>query len=166
VGDAAALRSGIPPGETNYGIIRFPPVPVARTVRNGDKIRLGRVTLQAVATPGHTPGCTTWTARITDRGRPLDVVFPCSVTVAGNKLVGNRRYPGIVAEYRASLARLAALPADVVLPGHPEMADVIERQRAGTLIAPGLLASMVVRARDDFDRELAKQTRAAAERPR
>lgn len=166
VGDAAALRSGIPPGETNYGIIRFPPVPVARTVRNGDKIRLGRVTLQAVATPGHTPGCTTWTTRITDRGRPLDVVFPCSVTVAGNKLVGNRRYPGIVADYRASLARLAALPADVVLPGHPEMADVIERQKAGTLIAPGLLASMVVRARDDFDRELAKQSRAAAERPR
>ena len=56
--------------------------------------------------------------------------------------------------------------SDVVLPGHSEMADVIERQRAGTLIAPGLLASMVVRARDDFDRELAKQTRAAAERPR
>lgn len=164
--DAAALRTGIPPGETSYGVIRFPPVAVGRAVRDGERVRLGRVSLRAVATPGHTPGCTTWTMKVTDRGRPLDVVFPCSVTVAGNRLVGNRRYSGIVADYRTSIARLAALPADVVLPGHPEMADVAGRRKAGTLVAPGLLREMAVKARDDFDREAAKQTRAAADKAR
>ena len=163
--DAAALESGIPPGEVSYGVIRFPAVTVGRRVRDRDRVRLGNVTLRAVATPGHTPGCTTWTMQVADRGRRRDVVFPCSVTVAGNRLIGNRRYPGIVADFRASFARLAALKADVVLPAHPEGADVFARARSGTLVAPGLLRTMVVKARDDFDRELAKQTRAARPAP-
>lgn len=161
--DVPALESGIPPGEVSYGVIRFPAVKVERGVRDRETVRLGSTSLRAVATPGHTPGCTTWTLRIADRGRRRDVVFPCSVTVAGNRLVGNRRYPGIVADFRTSFARLAALRADVVLPGHPESADVLGRAKSDTLVAPGLLRTIVVKARDDFDRELAKQTRAARE---
>lgn len=160
-GDAEALETGTPPGETNYGVIRFPAVPVARRVRDGERVTLGGTTLRAVATPGHTPGCTTWTMRIVQGRRPLDVVFPCSVTVAGNKLFGNTRYPGIVQDYRASIARLAALPADVVLPAHPEMADVLERAKTGRLVAPGLLRQIVLKARDDFDREFLRQGRVA-----
>ena len=160
-GDVEALRTGTPPGETDYGIVRFPPVPVSRGVRNGDTVTLGDVTLRAVATPGHTPGCTTWTMRVTERGRPLNIVFPCSVSVAGNRLIGNRRYPGIVADYRASFERLAALPADVALPMHPEGADVFGRARNGTLVAPGLLRTMTATAREDFEREWRKQGRIA-----
>lgn len=157
VRDAEAMRTGTPPGETNYGVIRFPAARVDRALRDQDTIRLSGVTIRAIATPGHTPGCMTYTMQVIERGRRLNVVFPCSVSVAGNKLVGNRRYPGIVDDFRTSFARLAALPADVVLPAHPEGADVAERARAGTLIAPGLLRTIVLRARDGFDRDLAKQ---------
>lgn len=159
--DAAAVRTGTPPGETSYGVIRFPAVPVDRAVRDGDTVTLGGVTLTAVSTPGHTPGCTTWTMRVVERGRPLNVVFPCSVTVAGNLLFANRAYPGIAQDFRSSFARLAALPADVVLPAHPEGADVLERARTGNWVAPGLLRQIVVKARDDFDRELIRQGRTA-----
>ncbi|MGJ3629964.1 hypothetical protein AB5I41_30060 [Sphingomonas sp. MMS24-JH45] len=70
----------------------------------------------------------------------------------------------IVTNYRASLARLAALPADVVLPGHPEMSEACSIASARARSSPpGLLRTTVLKARDDFDRELAKQTRAAAE---
>jgi len=163
--DVRALETGTPPGETSYGVIRFPPVQVDRGVRDGDKVTLGNVTLTARATPGHTPGCTTWTMRIPAKPRPLDVVFPCSVSVAGNRLIGNRAYPGIVADYRRSIAMLGTLHADIVLPSHPELADVIakgKRRQAGDMTAfvdPTLLPKIVAKAKIAFDADLAKQAR-------
>lgn len=156
-GDVEALRTGIPPGETRYEAVRFTAVKRVRAVRDGEVVALGHTRLTAVATPGHTPGCTTWTMRIVDKGRPLDVMFPCSLTVAGNRLVGNRRYPAIVQDFRRSFDRMDALRADVVLPMHPEFAGVMERRQRGDWVAPGLLRQMVVEARSDFARDLAQQ---------
>ncbi len=163
--DVPALETGVPPGETSYGVIRFPPFHVDRSVVDREKVTLGNVTLTARATPGHTPGCTTWTMQIPAKPRPLDVVFPCSVSVAGNRLIGNRAYPGIVADYRRSIAMLGTLPADIVLPSHPELADVIargKRHRAGDTTAfvdPTLLPKIVAKAKVAFDADLAKQAR-------
>lgn len=162
-GDRAALETGVPPGEVSYGVIPFPPVRVDRAVRDGERVTLGGVTLVAHATPGHTPGNTSWSMRVVDGGRALDVVFAGSLTVAGNRLVGNRRYPGIVADFRRSFAAVAALPADVVLPAHPEGADVLGRGRragageAGAFLAPGLLARMAREAGVAFEGELRRQ---------
>ncbi|WP_332798671.1 subclass B3 metallo-beta-lactamase [Sphingomonas sp. PB2P12] len=163
--DVRALETGVPPGETSYGVIRFPAVQVDRGVRDGDKVTLGNVTLTARATPGHTPGCTTWTMRIPAKPRALDVVFPCSVSVAGNRLIGNRAYPGIVADYRRSIAMLGTLHADIVLPSHPELADVIARGKrhaagdATAFVDPTLLPRIVAKARTGFVADLAKQAR-------
>jgi metallo-beta-lactamase class B len=156
-GDRNALESGIPPGETSYGVIRFPAVPVDRAVRDGDRVTLGDVSLRAVPTPGHTPGCTSWTMRIVQNRRPLDVLFACSLTVAGNRLVGNRRYPGIVADFRQSFDRLGAVKADVVLPFHPESVDLMSRVAKNTLIDRAVLPKMVGDARAAFAIDLAKQ---------
>lgn len=160
--DVPALRSGTPPGEVDYQAVRFAPVPVTRGVRDGDTLRFGGVTIRAVETPGHTPGCTSWTMRVNGNGRPLEVVFAGSLTAGGNILVGNRRYPGIVADYRRSFARLAALPADVVLPAHPEIADVMAHRVDGRWVQPGLLRRIADGASRDFDRELARQQAAAS----
>jgi metallo-beta-lactamase class B len=129
--DAGALRAGRHEADNENGHTRFPAVPVDRIVRDGETVRVGRIGITAVLTPGHTPGCTTWTMPVTGGGRTLRVVFPCSLTVAGNVLHNNRAYPGIVADYRSSFARLAAMPADVVLPMHPEIADVLGREARG-----------------------------------
>jgi glyoxylase-like metal-dependent hydrolase (beta-lactamase superfamily II) len=163
-GDVRAVATGVPPGETNYGVIRFPAVHVDRAVRDGDTVRLGNVTLTARATPGHTPGCTTWTMSIAGMPRPLRVVFPCSVSVAGNRLVGNTAYPGIVGDYRRSIAMLSTLPAEIVLPSHPELADVLARGKrraagdAKAFIDPTLLPAIVAKARTALSAELAKQS--------
>jgi metallo-beta-lactamase class B len=163
--DVRAIETGVPPGETNYGVIRFPAVHVDRGVHDGENVTLGTVTLTARATPGHTPGCTTWTMQIPAKPRALDVVFPCSVSVAGNRLIGNRAYPGIVADYRRSIAMLGTLHADIVLPSHPELADVIvrgKRRQAGDTTAfvdPTLLPKMVAKAKVALEADLAKQAR-------
>ena len=159
-GDVSALGQGKAPGETSYTPVPYPPVRVDRAIRDGDRLEQGGVTLTARATPGHTPGCTTWTMRITEKGRPLAVIFPCSVSVAGNRLIGNTAYPGIVADYRRSLATLAGMKADVVLPAHPEIADVQGRARRGELVDPALLGEIVAKARADFETELKRQTEA------
>ncbi len=164
VGDRAALEAGVPPGETSYGVIRFPAVAVDQAVRDGATVRLGGTTLTAIATPGHTPGNTSWLLRATDRGRPVRVLFLGSLTVAGNRLVGNGRYPTIVADFRRSFARLARVQADVILPMHPETADVLGRAGAGTLIAPDLLPKLVADALAAFEAELAKQQADSARR--
>lgn len=156
-GDREAVATGVPPGETNYGVVRFPAARVDRAVRDGERVTLGGVTLTAVATPGHTPGCTSWRIRVAERGRPLDVLFLCSLTVAGNKLVGNARYAEIVRDFRRTFARLRAERADVVLPFHPEQAQVFERARDGRLIDPALLPRLVGEAEAAFGAELKKQ---------
>jgi metallo-beta-lactamase class B len=162
-GDRPALEAGRHQGDNSYGIAHFPAVKVDRVVRDGDVVRVGDVAVTATLTPGHTLGCTTWSVPARENGRTLRVVFPCSVTVGGNKLVGNRAYPGIVAAYRRSFVRLDAMPADIVLPNHPDIADVLGREAKVTagdpnaFIDPGALHAIIARARQDFDTALAAE---------
>jgi metallo-beta-lactamase class B len=162
-GDAAAVNTGVPPGETSYGVVRFPAAKVDLAIRDKGQVSLGGVTLTAVATPGHTPGCTSWSMKLPFQGRTLHVLFACSVTVAGNKLVGNKRYPGIVTDFRRSFARLGALAPDIVLPFHPESVDLIGRIRRHALIDRSVLPKLVTDARTAFDADLAKQRQRAGQ---
>lgn len=159
-GDVWALEHGKHFGLTSYPRGTFPAVKVDRALRDGDVVPLGGVRMTAVATPGHTSGCTTWMLPIMQKARRVKVVFPCSMTVAGNRLFGNTEYPAIVRDFRRSFDRIGALKADIVLTAHPEAADVLTRK--GTdYRAPGLLRTLVAEARAAFAVELAKQRAAA-----
>ena len=161
--DRRAYETGTPPSEVNYGVIRFPALKVDRVLADGRPVTLGGVSMTPVFTPGHTPGCTSWTMRVADVDRPLDVAFLCSLTVAGNKLVGNRGYPGITADFRRTFARARRLRADVVLPGHSEQADVIGRARrrdagdVNAFVDPALLPRLVSEAEAAFESQLRKE---------
>lgn len=160
--DRSALEHGRQEGDTNYGGARFPAVKVDRSLRDGDVVTLGDVKMTALLTPGHTKGCTTWTTTATNNGMARRVVFPCSITVAGNILVGNKGYPGLVEDFRKSFDRLGAMEADVVLPAHPEFGDVFERKErrdAGdkeAFVDTALLSRMVEQAKASFEKELKK----------
>jgi metallo-beta-lactamase class B len=122
-GDAPALRAGNP---------QEPAVSVDRVVGDGDTVELGGTVLTAHVTPGHTPGCTTWTMTTTDAGRALRVVFYCSTSVI-DRLVGNAHYPTIVEDYERSFAALRELPCDVFLGPHPDFFQMAaKRERLST----------------------------------
>ena len=165
-GDRPALEAGRHQGDNSYGRANFPAVKVDRVIRDGEVVRVGDVAVTAVLTPGHTIGCTTWSMPVREAGRTSRIVFPCSVTVAGNKLIGNRGYPGIVAAYRRSFARLDAMHADIVLPSHPDIADVHGREAkqaagdANAFIDPTTLHAIIAKARQDFDAALAAEQKA------
>jgi len=163
-GDQVALERGIPRGDTDYDPtdFHFPPIKVDRVIQDGQGVAVGDAVLTAHLTPGHTPGCTSWSTTVGDGNRRLRVLFLCSITVAGNLLVGNRAYPGIVADYEETFTRLSAMKADIVLTSHPEMADVLGREarlEAGdrrAFIDPTFLPRFIAQSRSDFEAAMSK----------
>jgi metallo-beta-lactamase class B len=146
------------------------PIHVDQPVKDGDKVSLGDVSLTAHATPGHTKGCTTWTMPLTDGGKTYKVMFFCSISVAGNPLLGNAAYPNIQADYMASFAKLNAMQADIFLAPHGGQFDLdakLAKMKPGApnpFVDPGELHRFLAKARSDYDAELARQV-AAAKKP-
>jgi len=98
---------------------QFPPAKVDRRLKDGDEIKLGGSVLVARKTAGHTPGCTTWTMEVEDKGKKLHAVIIGSPNVnPGYLLVGNKTYPSIATDYEATFATLKALPVDLFLGAH------------------------------------------------
>ena len=137
----------------------FPPVKVDNVVRDGERLRLGSIDLVAHWTPGHTRGCTSWLSSSGTR----NVLFACSLTVAGQKLFGDRHYPGAARDFRRTFDKLRAVEADVFLNFHPEFFNLEEkraRQRAGeadAFVDPGELRRQVDKAQAAFQKELERQ---------
>jgi metallo-beta-lactamase class B len=110
---------------------RFPfePTTPDSTFRNGKKVRLGGATLTANVTPGHTPGCTTWTTTVRDGGKDLRVIFVCSVSSPGYQLVGNAAYPNIESDYRGSFEWFKKERVDIFLGSHAGFFDLEEKRK-------------------------------------
>jgi metallo-beta-lactamase class B len=108
----------------------FTPVKVDVVLKDGDVITLGGVSLTAIRTPGHTPGCATYTTSVTEGGKTYAVVFPGSTTVnPGTRLVKDPSYPGIADDFRHTFERLASLKPDIFLAAHASFFD-LEGKRA------------------------------------
>jgi metallo-beta-lactamase class B len=102
-----------------YGKTRYPAAKVDRVLHDGDEVRLGGVVLVAHKTAGHTKGCTTWTMKVTDKGKTYNAVIVGSWNVnPGFRLVNNTAYPGIAKDYEATFRVLKGLPCDIFLGAH------------------------------------------------
>jgi len=159
-------------GDFAYGDdYTYEPVTPDQHIQDGEQVRLGDLTLTATLTPGHTRGCTTWSARIEEAGRTYDVVFLCGLTVSPFKLTNNPVYPAVLADTRRSIARVRSLPVDVFLAAHGFWFDLTgkaarltkARQTGGAnpFVDPGELG----RHLDELERDLADAL-AAQERER
>jgi metallo-beta-lactamase class B len=98
------------------GILRYPAARVDYRFRDGDTIRVGPIALTAHVTGGHTRGCTSWSFRVRDGGRVLNVVSACSLIV-----LGGMRYPEQGADLQRSFRVLRSLPADVWVTSHARL---------------------------------------------
>lgn len=158
-----AARGG--KGDPNFGdSVPYRPFRPDRLIADGEVVELGGVRLTAHVTAGHTPGCTSWTLRVEEGGRPLDVLFLCSLTAPGYRLVGNEAYPDIAADYRASFRRLAELPVDVFLANHGSFFDLHGKRaalcanpRENPFVDPAGWKRHLERVRADFEAKLAEQ---------
>ena len=107
----------------------FPAVDQPVVVGNGEVVTIGSVDVQAVYTPGHTPGSTTWTWQSCALNVCYDVVYADSmsaVSAEGFKFTES----GVADKLVASAGIIADLECDILLSPHPfffGMADKLRR---------------------------------------
>jgi metallo-beta-lactamase class B len=142
----------------------YPGVKVDRVLHDGDQVRLGGTVLVAHKTPGHTKGCTTWTMKVTDKGKTYNVVIVGSWNVnPGYRLVDNTAYPEIAADYEKTFRILNALPCDIFLGAHggyfglAEKYDRMQKGDAQAFVDPAGYKAAVAQKQTDFRNELARQ---------
>ena len=127
--DAALLERG-GTGDPNWNDeMPFPAVKVDGKLRDGEVVSLGSIRLTAHHTPGHSPGCTSWTmtARIDGAARPA--LFVCGATAYNFKLLRNPAYPNIMEDFRRSFAKWRMLPCDLFLGAHASYFDMTEKRK-------------------------------------
>jgi metallo-beta-lactamase class B len=95
--------------------------PVDVVLHDGDTVSLGGTVLTAHLVAGHTRGCTTWTTTVKDHGKPLHVVFGCSLRATSVVT------PAIAAEFDRTFPIVRAMPCDVPLGDHPAQIGMFEK---------------------------------------
>lgn len=165
-GDVGLLESG---GNTDYLFAKnarfhFPPVTTDKVLKDGDNVSLGGLTLTARATPGHTPGCTTWVTTVAEDGHSYVVVFADGVGInPGTRFVKNPSYPGIADDYLRTFSVLESLHPDIFLSYHAGSFDLEGKQaRAATQglqawIDPQGYRSYVAQGKMNFEEAVAKE---------
>jgi metallo-beta-lactamase class B len=143
----------------------YPPLRADRTIGHGESVTVGAWTLTAQLTPGHTPGCTSWSGEATIGVRRVSFVSVCSLSVLqGYRLVGDdATYPGMGGDYCGSVAALDSLRPDVFLAPHASFFRMEEKraaQRAGNreaFVDPEGYRAYLDRSRAAIDRTLEEQ---------
>ena len=166
-GDVPVVESG-GKADFQYGAMpdsHFAPAKVDRVLHDQDHVRLGEATLTAHLNTGHTKGTITWTMKVNEGGKMLDVVIVGSPNVnPGYKLVNNSTYPQIAQDYERTFARLKALPCDVFLGAHGEyygMQEKLTRLKqddANPFIDAQGYTHYIADRENAFRQELAKQS--------
>src|SRR4051812_43166523 len=142
----------------------YEPVKPDVIVKDGDKVKLGELTLTAHVTGGHTKGCTTWTFPVTVAGKTRQALDLCSATVLpGYKLGKTETYPGQTADFEKSFATWKALPCEVFIASHGAFFDMVAKRKAldagkaDAFVDPAGCRAFVDKAEARFKDELAKQ---------
>ena len=168
--DVAAIESG---GRADFFYFHdsaayFSPVRVDRILHDGDQVKLGRTTLTARRTAGHTKGCTTWTLDVPEAGRTYHVViFGGAGANPGNNLVNDPRYPRQAADFEHTFRTARTLPCDIFLGAHGLYFNLAEKYQrlqpngANPFIDPAGYQAFIVERENTFRAELARQLAAS-----
>jgi metallo-beta-lactamase class B len=108
----------------------IPPVKLIWIVSDEQLLGVGSNRLQAFATPGHTPGGTTWTWDACEKDKCLKMVYADSlspVSAEGFKFSAAKDYPTVLEDFELSFKRLESMPCDVLITPHPEQSQFFER---------------------------------------
>ena len=165
---AKVLSTGTPgTDDPQFGVVKtFPPVQVGRTVRDGEEVLIGNIMLQAIATPGHTPGALSWRWVSCDGGVCRTIVYADSLTAVSADAYRFSDHPAVVAAFRSSIAKIATSPCEILLTPHPSASQMPERLALGKPLLDGDACKNYAAAKTkDLDERLAKEAAGQASAP-
>jgi len=148
----------------------FPPVTDVRAIADDEVVRVGTIALQAIPTPGHTAGGTSWTWRSCEEGDCRQIVYADSLTAISDDeyRYSDDAHPGVVARFRDTLARVAALDCDILVTPHPSASGLWARigpAASAPLVDAGACHAYARKARERLDKRLADEAAAAHASP-
>jgi metallo-beta-lactamase class B len=135
-------------------------------------VTIGKLRLNMIPTPGHTPGGTTWTWQSCEGERCLNLVYGDSLNAISDepfKYSGDERYPSAAADLAASIEAVAAAPCDILIAAHPEitgMWTVIDERGQGDrsrLVDPSACKRYAAAGKERLEKRL--QSEGAVGRP-
>ena len=105
----------------------FPAATVGRVIADGGEVRLHDLNVTAMTTPGHTPGALSWRWESCDGGVCRTMVYADSLSPISRDDYRFSDHPEYLAAYRASIAKIAASPCEILLTPHPSASAMKER---------------------------------------
>lgn len=156
----AALTSGEPDATDPQrgGIPPFKGVAVSDVLRDGETLPIAGIDLTLHATPGHTPGGTSWTWKSCDGADCRTIAYVDSlsaVSADGYRFTDHSEY---VAVLRTTLDKVPGLPCDILITPHPGASNLFARLAGDAPLAgPDACRSYAQSARDRLDARLAKE---------
>ena len=163
------------PDDPQHGFGRaanaFPALKNVHGAADGATLRVGDLGVTAQYTPGHTPGSTTWTWRSCEGSKCYDIVYADSLNSVSAPEFRFTGTPSLVETFRKSIARVAALPCDIIISVHPSgtgMDEKVKKRREqpspDPLVNPGGCKAYAKGAAARLDARIAEEARAKTPR--
>ena len=123
------LRTGkVDRNDPQFEILKaYPPVANVEALGARKSVNVGKLQLNVIHTPGHTPGGTSWSWRSCEGKRCSNMVYADSLNAVSDdsfKYSGDERYPNAASDMEASIAALAAAPCDILIAAHPNLTSL------------------------------------------
>jgi metallo-beta-lactamase class B len=155
------IESGQPVAEDpQHGIHpAFPGVKADLIIKDGETLRIGKQSVYVIATPGHSPGGTSYSWTSCERGTCRRIVYADSLNAVSSDTYRFSDHPDYVATLRLSMARIEAINyCDIMISPHPFQSDFFVRLAGEKpLVDPGMCRKYVAAARKRLDDRLAKE---------
>jgi len=163
-GGAQAMRTGnSDPADPQHEMHEpFAPVRVDYVMEDGQGMGVGSAFARAYATPGHTPGATSWQWESCEGQDCRTIVYADSLSPVSRDDYRFSDHPEYVQTYREGIARVADLDCDILLTPHPSHAQLFKHLEERTLLSmQAPCTAYAAKKQADLDNRLAKEAKPA-----
>lgn len=103
-------------------------VKVDQVIGDGETLTIGKQTLTAIATPGHSPGGTSWRWQSCEKRKCLNIVYADSLSAVSADSYRFSEHPEYVAPLRATISKVATFAdCEILITPHPFASNFFDR---------------------------------------